>query len=97
MEICKSAVAGTLESSDAQIWVEPGDGELELFIDSVVEKQYGEEIRRVVLETAASMQVEHGRITVVDKGALNCTLRARLQTAICRASEKSYDFGGRAE
>ena len=30
MEIQKPAVAGTLESSDAQVTVEPGEGSLEL-------------------------------------------------------------------
>ena len=36
MNILKPAVAGTLESSDAQVTVEPGDGSLELSLSSSV-------------------------------------------------------------
>ena len=41
MEIKKTAMAGTLESSDAQVTVEPGDGTIELTIESSVIHQYG--------------------------------------------------------
>ena len=36
MKIQKPAVAGTLESSDAQVTVEPGEGGLELDLSSSV-------------------------------------------------------------
>ena len=36
MEILKTAMAGTLESSDAQVTVEPGDNGIELMIESSV-------------------------------------------------------------
>ena len=41
MEIKKTAMAGTLESSDAQVTVEPGEGKIELTIESSVIHQYG--------------------------------------------------------
>ena len=41
MEIKKSAMAGTLESSDAQVTVEPGNGSVELTIESSVIHQFG--------------------------------------------------------
>ena len=34
MQIKKAAMAGTLESSDAQVTVEPGNGSVELSIES---------------------------------------------------------------
>ena len=34
MEIKKTAMAGTLESSDAQVTVEPGEGKIELTIEA---------------------------------------------------------------
>ena len=40
MEIVKPAMAGTLESSDAQIMVEPGENGIELFLKSSVMNQY---------------------------------------------------------
>ena len=41
MEILKTAMAGTLESSDAQVTVEPGDNGIELMIESSVIHKYG--------------------------------------------------------
>lgn len=41
MEIKKSAMAGTLESSDAQVTVEPGNVSVELTIESSVIHQFG--------------------------------------------------------
>ena len=39
MEIQKPAVAGTFESSDAQVTVEPGEGRIELTLNSSVMNQ----------------------------------------------------------
>lgn len=44
MEIQKTAIAGTLESSDAQITVEPAENGIELTLDSSVMNQYGRQI-----------------------------------------------------
>ena len=51
MEIQKAAVAGTLESSDAQVTVEPGAGGIQLELSSSVMNQYGRQIKATVLET----------------------------------------------
>ena len=51
MIIQKPAVAGTLESSDALVSIEPGDGKIELTLTSSVMNQYGRQIRETVLET----------------------------------------------
>lgn len=96
MIIEKAALAGTLESSDAQVTVEPADT-LELNISSSVLNQYGRQIRGVVLETLERLGVTSGSITVVDKGALDCTLKARVECAVlrsCGASEKDIPWGG---
>jgi len=92
MKIVTMAAAGTMESSDAMITIEPNDHGIELTVDSAVEKQFGPEIRRVVLDTLAEMGVEDAIVTVIDKGALNCTLRARTQAAICRVTERSWNL-----
>ena len=89
MNIKTSAVAGTLESSDAQVTVEPGDGTIELTIESSVIHQYGRQIRKVTLETldrlGVELGVESGKISVNDKGAIDCVIKARVETAIKRA------------
>ncbi|MGN1020567.1 MAG: citrate lyase acyl carrier protein [Aristaeellaceae bacterium] len=96
MVIEKIAMAGTLESSDAQVTVEPGDG-LEISIASSVLNQYGRQIRATVLETLERLDVKDGRVTVVDKGALDCTLKARVECAVfrsCDASAANIPWGG---
>lgn len=87
MKVIKPAMAGTLESSDAQVSIEPGDGSVKVSISSIVLNQYGKQIRKTVLETLSALGVEDAAVTVVDKGALDCTLRARVECAIYRASE----------
>ena len=89
MQIEKNAMAGTLESSDATVTVEPGNAGIELEISSSVMNQYGRQIRATVLETLARLGVTDGRVTVVDKGALDCTLKARVECAVFRSCGKS--------
>ena len=60
MEILKTAIAGTLESSDAQVTVEPGEQGIELTIESSVMNQYGRQIKAAVLETLDTLGVSKG-------------------------------------
>ena len=47
MKIINPAIAGTLESSDCLVTVEPGTGSVELDLESVVIHQYGHQIKKV--------------------------------------------------
>ncbi len=96
MEIKKPAMAGTLESSDAQITVEPGTDGIELSIESSVMHQFGKQIRKVALDTLERLEVKSGRVTIVDKGALDCTLKARLECAVYRSNDivENLPWGG---
>ncbi|WP_291970008.1 citrate lyase acyl carrier protein [Candidatus Symbiopectobacterium sp.] len=85
MKIIKEALAGTVESSDLMVKVAPANGELDIVIRSEVYKQFGEQIHQVVKETLQKMDVIEGLIVVEDKGALDCVIRARLQSAVLRA------------
>jgi len=87
MIIGKSAVAGTLESSDAQVTVEPGENGIELELVSSVMNQYGRQIRATIMETLERLDVKAGKVTVVDQGALDCTLKARVECAVYRSNE----------
>ena len=87
MEIKKPAVAGTLESSDCMVTVEPGQGGVELELDSAVLRQYGKQIRKVIHETLERLDVTDARVTVVDKGALDCTIKARVECAVYRSND----------
>ena len=90
MQIEKMAMAGTLESSDAQVTVEPGTGGIELHLESSVMNQYGRAIQKTVLETLERLGVSSARVQVVDKGALDCTIKARIEGAVFRAVDQ-YD------
>ena len=84
MDILKSASAGTMESSDAYVEIEPGSVGLEINLESVVQKQFGEAIKLVVKEVLAEYGVENAIVRVVDRGALECVIRARVETAVLR-------------
>ena len=88
MRIVREAVAGTLESSDVLVRVEPCDHCLEIVIESPVRRQFYEDIKKVVDLTLADFSVTEGRICLNDRGALDCVIAARLETAILRGGER---------
>lgn len=92
MEIRKPAMAGTLESSDCQVMIEEGTGMIEFFLDSVVINQYGNQIRKVACETLKSLGVNNVKLTIVDKGALDCTIKARIEAAVYRSIEQTENL-----
>lgn len=83
-EIIKRATAGTMESSDAYVEISPADNGLTVTLDSVVQQQFGDDILKVISEVLASCDVKNANVNVIDKGALNCVIRARVETAIMR-------------
>lgn len=97
MVIENNALAGTLESSDCLIRLEPGTEGIELSIESSVINQFGRQIRASILETLDRLDVKSGKVYVNDHGALDCTLKARVECAVFRAagcSEKNIPWGG---
>ena len=86
MEIKKPAIAGTLESSDCQVTVEAGEGKVDFSLESAVINQYGNQIRKVAYETLDNLGIDNVKLTIVDKGALDCTIRARTTAAAVRAT-----------
>ena len=90
MKILETAVAGTMESSDIMITIEPLEsGGIQIELNSPVEKQFGNQIRACIKETVCEFGVEHVRIRAVDKGALDCTIAARVATAVYRAGKST--------
>lgn len=84
MEILKVASAGTLESSDVYVEVEPAKSGLTIELDSVVIEQFGEKIKEVVADVFKEQGIENATVRVQDKGALECVIRARVESAILR-------------
>lgn len=87
MKIVKEALAGTVESSDLLVKIAPAS-ELSVVINSEVIKQFGDQIRRVVNETLEALGVKEGLLIIEDKGALDCVIRARVQSAVLRAAQE---------
>jgi len=87
MQIRRKASAGTMQSSDLMVVVEPGD-KLQVEIESTVKKQFEHLIRARISETLKELQVSAGRIQVSDRGALDYAIVARIETAIRRAAEE---------
>ena len=84
MQIVKNAAAGTMESSDAYVEIEPGKGGLDIQLESVVKAQFGDSILASVREVLSEYGVENADVRVVDRGALDCVIRARVETAVLR-------------
>ena len=86
-EIVKKAWAGTLESSDAYVEIEPAEGGVTVELQSVVQAQFGPSIEAAVREVHHHQGVESALVRVMDRGALECVLRARVETALLRGME----------
>lgn len=82
--IIQKATAGTMESSDVYVELEPCDS-LEIALESVVEGQFGDAIRASARDVLRELGVTAARVRLIDRGALDCVLRARLETAVLRA------------
>ena len=83
MDIVKSAVAGTMESSDVYVEICPADG-LAIELESVVKEQFGDAIHAAAMEVLKEYNIENAALRIIDRGALECVLRARVETAILR-------------
>lgn len=93
MELKQEALAGTLESSDLFIRISPTGEPLEIVIESEVIHQFGKQIRATVEEVLDHLGVTTGTLVIQDKGALDCTIRARVQAAVMRAAgETTLDW-----
>lgn len=89
----KKGHAGTLESNDIMIFVEekPANSGIQIELTSIVEAQFGQAIRYTLQEEANKADFPDIYIKAIDKGALDCTIRARMQTAIQRANSMTAE------
>lgn len=93
MNICQTSIAGTLESSDVMVTIRPNpNNKLSIQIQSIVLTQFGEEIQKTVKEVLDSFQITSAIVELNDRGAIDCVIRARVQTAVCRALGVSFNW-----
>lgn len=96
MEIKKKATAGTVESSDVLVIIEPSSSGIVIELESSVIEQYGESIRQTTQEVLEKLEVKDALVKINDQGALDCTIKSRIQTAVLRSNDitKNIDWGG---
>ena len=71
----KNAMAGTLESGDILIQIAPS-----------VAYQFGEQIKKVIINTLKELGINKANVKATDKGALDCTIKARVTAAAVRST-----------
>ncbi len=84
--LLQKSSAGTMESSDVLVEMEPADG-LHIEIESAVYQQFGQAIEQTVRGVLREQGVENARVRLTDRGALECVIRARVETAVRRGKE----------
>ena len=93
MELKKPAMAGTTESSDVMIMLRPNPGAgIVIELQSDVKAMFGDAIEATVRQVLKEFDVTDAQVGIVDKGALDFVIRARMQCAVCRAAEIQYDW-----
>ena len=88
MRIRRPSVCGSLESNDILIRLQPAERTLEIELESIVKVQFGDAIELVIRRTLEELGVEGVAVFATDKGALDCTIRARVETAVARAMDE---------
>jgi citrate lyase subunit gamma (acyl carrier protein) len=79
----KIGVAGSLESNDAMITVKEST-EMKITVRSIVYDFFHLQIEEVIKTTLKEKNLDKVEVVCEDKGALDCTIKARLLTAIER-------------
>ena len=83
----KQSVCGTLLSNDCFVRLYPGNGKIELEIKSPVMNLFGKQIEKTILDTLEANGVTSCKLYLEDKGALDYTIKARVETAVKRSNE----------
>jgi len=57
---------------------------------------FGRSILETVRKTLEELDVTDADVSILDRGALDCVIRARVQCAACRGAECAYDWSKEA-
>ncbi len=89
MEQTPNAQAGTLESNDIFIRLtkaaEGAEGSISL--ESIVMQQFGDDILKTIRQSLADAGLTGVDVHANDRGALTCTIMARVEAAAARYKE----------
>lgn len=86
-ELTRAGQAGTFESNDIVVTIAPAErgAGINISLQSPVVNQYGARIREVIQEVLIKAGISDARVDANDRGALDCTIRARMAAALERA------------
>jgi len=89
MNLLITATAGTMESNDIMVTLEPAQsGGIQISLTSNVLQQFGRQIEAVIRDTLTHYGIENAEVT-----ALDCTVRARVTAAIFRSAQSdAYEW-----
>lgn len=79
----KIGIAGSLESNDCLVTIKESK-EFSIQVQSIVDVFYHDQIVDLISSVLEDMNMKNVEVTLVDKGALNYTIKARLLTALHR-------------
>lgn len=85
-KIVREARAGSFESNDLLVSIQPNDGGIKLEINSVVSDMFMDSIKKTVKDTLDELGVKDCTINIDDRGALDFAIKARVKTAVMRGS-----------
>ena len=69
------------------ITIGPGEG-IQVELQSSVEAQFGRQIKALITDTLEGLGIKDAHVNAIDKGALDCTIKARVTAAAVRATGK---------
>lgn len=84
MTIKNSSKCGTLESNDIFIILTPSENGIEIELESSVQKQFGQQIIEVMKNRLTELGITSVKVNAKDRGALDYTIRARIEGAVKR-------------
>lgn len=79
----KIGTAGSKESNDCFVTVEEAN-ETKVVIDSIVGAFFYDQIKETIENTLKELNIDKVLVTVVDKGALDYTIKSRVISAVKR-------------
>jgi len=85
--IVSAATAGFVEKNDVLITVEPSQNGIEVELTSDVKRQYGEQMEALIKMTVQEAGYDNVKVTAVDKGAWDYTIKARVLGALLRGEQ----------
>jgi citrate lyase subunit gamma (acyl carrier protein) len=86
VKIERPAKAGTMESNDIYVMIYPNEeGNVKIDLESIVIKQFGKKIEEEIRNTLKNLNIDSVYVVAKDRGALDYTIGARIETAVKRA------------